>query len=102
VIEYIFLLFLYGSILSYIVLGFIFSFETLLALHKVESAKRWIRKFDSPKSFKRKLYIFYPFYYLGYFFLEVLPYHLGLDDEIKPLDFKEIYEFVYGKKEEGD
>jgi len=94
-VEYIVYLLLYGLILSYIVIGFIFSFETLLALNRVKSAKKWIRKFESPKTFKRKLYIFYPFYYLGYFFLEIVPYHIGLDDEIKPLDFKEIYKFIF-------
>ncbi len=98
-IEYILYLFLYGCVLSYLVLGFIFSFETLLALHEVESAKKWIRRFDSPKSFKIKLYIFYPFYYLGYLFLEIIPYYLGLDNDIKPLDFKKIYKFIYGKEE---
>jgi len=78
------------------VLGFIFSFEALLALNGVKSAKKWIRRWNTPKQFKRKLIIFLPFLHTGYFLLEIVPYYMGIDKDIKPFDLEKIYRFIYG------
>ncbi len=73
--------------------------ETLLALNGVEGAKKWIKKRNSPKKFKNKLVIFLPFLYLEYFLLEILPYHLKMDDEIKPFDMEKVYKFIYKEED---
>ena len=95
--EFFFYLFVYASILTYLVLGFIISFESMLALYEVKSALRWIREWHRPSTYKTMLIIFLPMLQLAYFFLEILPYYLGLHKELRPFDLDRIFYNVFPK-----
>ncbi len=96
--EFFFYLFVYASILTYLVLGFIIAFESLLAMYGVKSALRWIREWHSPSGYKTMLIIFLPMIQLGYLFLEVLPHILGFNGELKRFDLDRIYHKVFGEE----
>ncbi len=97
-LEFFFYLFVYGSILTYLVLGFIISFEAMLALYGVKSAVEWIREWHSPSGFKTMLIIFLPMLQLAYLFLELLPYFVGLNENIRPFDLDRIFHIVFPKE----
>ncbi len=95
--EFFFYLFVYGAILTYLVLGFIISFEAMLALYGVQSAVEWIREWHKPQTFKTMLIIFLPMLQLAYLFLELIPHHFGLNDHLRPFDLDRIYHIVFPK-----
>ncbi len=97
-LEFFFYLFVYAFILTYLVLGFIISFEAMLALYGVESAVEWIREWHKPATFKTMLIIFLPMLQLAYFFLEWLPHLVGLNKHIRPFDLDRIYHIVFPKE----
>jgi len=96
-LEFFFYLIVYASILTYLVLGFIISFESMLALYEVKSALRWIREWHRPSTYKTMLIIFLPMLQLAYFFLEILPYYLRLHKELRPFDLDRIFYNVFPK-----
>ncbi len=63
----------YAFVLTYLVLGFIISFEVSAAMNGGKFALRWIREHFSYEEFYWSVIIFYPMLKLGYFFLEYLP-----------------------------
>ncbi len=63
----------YALVLTYVVLGFIISFEVVAAMNGGEFARRWIRKHFSYEEFYWSVIIFYPMLKLGYLFLELIP-----------------------------
>ncbi len=63
----------YALILTYLVLGFIVSFEVSAAMNGGELALKWIRKHFSYEELYWSVIIFYPMLKLGYFLLEELP-----------------------------
>ncbi len=65
-------------ILTYIILGFIISFEALLCMSRSKFALEWVRKRYKLKGFMLSIYIFFPMLLLSYLFLEIIPYYLGL------------------------
>ena len=75
-----------GAILTYIVLGILFAFEGILAMSGSRFAIRWIRKQFSLKGFLFAVQICYPFFLVMYFFMELLPYYLKLDDDLTKFD----------------
>ena len=75
-----------GAILTYIVLGILFAFEGILAMGGSRFAIKWIRKQFSLKGFLFAVQICYPFFLVMYFFLELLPYYLKLDDDLTKFD----------------
>jgi len=79
--SYLFWLLFFGVCLTYIVWGVAFAFQALLLLNDVESAKRWVRRWYSLKSFRRELIAFYPMIKLFYYLLEYIP-DLVLKDKI--------------------
>ncbi|SMC08978.1 hypothetical protein [Nitratiruptor tergarcus] len=97
-LEFFFYLFVYSFILTYLVLGFIISFEAMLALYNVKSAIEWIREWHKPSTFKTMLIIFLPMLHLAYFFLELLPYLLGINKDIRPFDLDRIFNIVFPKE----
>ncbi len=97
-LEFFFYLFVYAAILTYLVLGFIISFEAMLSLYGVKSAIKWVRQWHKPSTFKTMLIIFLPMLQLAYFFLEWLPHRLGLNKEIYPFDLDKIYHTVFPKE----
>ena len=75
-----------ASILTYIVLGFLFAFEGILAMSGSKFAIRWIRKKFTLKGFLFASKFCYPFFVLVYFLMEKLPYHLKMDDKLTEFD----------------
>ena len=63
----------YAFVLTYLVLGFIVSFEVTAAMSGGKFAVKWIREHFSYKEFYWSVIIFYPMLRLAYFFLEYLP-----------------------------
>ena len=86
---------LFAAILTYIVWGFIISFESMLALNDTKSAIDWIKKHHKPKRFKIMLIIFLPMLHLGYIFLELIPYLLGINKKLKSFDLENIYRKIF-------
>ncbi|WP_345987491.1 hypothetical protein WCX18_10255 [Sulfurimonas sp. HSL1-2] len=66
----------FGTILTYLVWGFIVSFEVNLAMGGSKIAQKWIRAHHTYKQLYYEVKIFYPIIYTGYFFLELLPHLL--------------------------
>ena len=97
-LEFFFYLFVYASILTYLILGFIISFEAMLALYGVKSAIEWVREWHRPSTFKTMLIIFLPMLQLAYFFLEWLPHIFGYNDQIQPFDLDKIYYTIFPKE----
>jgi len=98
-LEFFFYLILYGSILTYLILGFIIAFESMLALHGIPTALRWIREWHTPSGYKRMLILFFPMLQLAYLFLERIPALFGLNKERRPFDPDRIWHEVFGKEE---
>ncbi|WP_187647821.1 hypothetical protein [Nitrosophilus labii] len=96
-LEYIYYLFIFGTILTYIVWGFIISFESILALNGTKSAIKWIKEHHKPKTFKYLLIIFLPMLHLGYIFFELIPFLMGMEEELKNFDLEQIYKNIYLK-----
>ena len=65
--------FFYAMLLTYLVWGFVVSFEVNLALSHSKAAIKWLKKHYSYKGLYAEVLIFYPMILLGYFFLEYLP-----------------------------
>lgn len=64
---------IYAIVLSYLVLGFIISFEVTAAMNGGKFALKWIRDHFSYEEFYWSVIIFYPMLRLAYFFLEYIP-----------------------------
>ncbi|MBN2721586.1 MAG: hypothetical protein JXQ77_02060 [Campylobacterales bacterium] len=59
--------------MTYLIWGFIFSFETLLVAHKVASAEEWFKARYTYESFYKEYVAFYPMLMFVYTVIEVLP-----------------------------
>jgi hypothetical protein len=75
-----------ASVLTYIVLGVLFAFEGVLAMGGSRPAIKWIRKKFTLKGFLFAVKLCYPFFLLMYFFMELMPYYLKMDDELTEFD----------------
>ncbi len=93
--EFIYYLIIFGAILTYIVWGFVISFESLLALNGTQSAIEWIKRHHKPETFKILLIIFLPMLHLGYLFFELIPYLTGINEEPKSFDLDRIYKNIF-------
>lgn len=85
----------YGTILTYLIWGFVIAFEVNLAMGGSKMAKEWVRKHHTYRQLYLEVKAFYPLIILGYFFLEILPGWLWKAPratfDIERL-FKELYE----------
>ena len=77
-------------ILSYIVLGILFAFEGILAMGGSRFAIKWIRRNFTLKGFLFATQFCYPFFLLMYFFMELLPYFLGLEKNLTPFNISKM------------
>ncbi len=87
---------LIAVLMTYIVWGFAFSIELLLAHNGVEGAIVWFKKHYNVKSFKVEFKIFYPMIIVMHIFLEIIP---GVIYREAILDFKpkELYQAMLGE-----
>jgi len=85
--------FTYGFILTYLCWGFVVAFEAVLVMAGSEFAKEWVRKRYTLKFFMLEIYIFFPMVFIGYIFLEFIPYMLGKNEKIAKFDISNaVYE----------
>jgi hypothetical protein len=68
-----FIYIVYAFVLTYLVLGFIISFEVVAAASGGKFAFEWLQKNFTYDGLYYAVIIFYPMIKLGYFFLEYLP-----------------------------
>ncbi len=87
--------FFYALILSYLIWGFIVSFEVNLALSNSKSAIKWIKKHYSYKSLYTEVLVFYPLIILGYFFLEVFPHYFDTSTEVTKFDLDNLFKQLF-------
>jgi len=87
---------LYGSVLTYLVWGFVVSFEVNLAMGGSAFAREWIINHHSYKQLYYEVKVFYPMIYVGYFFLEQLP-HLLFKTPKTPFDMEGLFEDLFGE-----
>lgn len=93
--EFLYYVFLYGAILTYLAWGFIIGFESILALNYSRFAINWIKNHHSPKTFQYMLIIFLPMLYLCYFLFDIIPFLLKIDNELIKFDLERIYNNIY-------
>ncbi len=81
---------------TYIIWGFVFSIELLLAHNGVKSAIAWFKKHYKVKSFQIEFKIFYPMLMVMHILLEIIP---GIIYREAILDFKpkELYKAMLGE-----
>lgn len=63
----------YAFFISYVIVGFIVSFETSAAMSGGKFAIKWIREHFSYTQYYYSVIFFYPMILFLYFFLEILP-----------------------------
>ena len=63
--------------MTYLLWGFVFSIELLLAYHGVESACLWFVQRYTARSFEMEYRIFYPLLWISYFLWDYLPRLFG-------------------------
>jgi hypothetical protein len=86
--------------MTYIIWGFTFSIEMLLAHNGVEGAIVWFKKHYTTKSFAVEYKVFYPMLLTMYIFLEVIPGIL-YKEAILYFNPKELYEAMYNELKKG-
>ncbi len=87
-------------ILTYLVIGFVIAFESILCMGGSEIAIEWVRKRYKLKGFMMSTYIFFPILLLVYLFLEVIPYYTGMTKMLVKFDISAMLYRVF--KDESD
>ena len=95
-IQFSFWYLLYGSVLTYIVWGFVVSFEVNLAMGGSRIASEWVKKHHTYKQLYYEVKVFYPMIYIGYFFLELLPFWLW-NAPLADFDMQRLFDELYGE-----
>ena len=92
---------LIAVVFTYLIWGFAFSIELLLAHNGVQSAIVWFKKHYNVTSFKVEFKIFYPMILLMHIFLEIIPAIIYKEAilEFKP---KELYKAMLGELENSN
>lgn len=96
-LEFSFWYLFFGSLLIYLVWGFIIAFEVNLAMGGSKFACRWIKKHHTYKQLYYEVKVFYPMIYVGYFFLELLP-HLLFKAPKADFDMQRLFDELYGER----
>jgi len=87
---------LIAILLTYIVWGFAFSIELLLAHNGVDSAIKWFKVHYKINSFKIEFKIFYPMIIVMHILLEIIP-SIIYKEPILDFNPKELYEAMLGE-----
>ncbi len=66
----------YAVGMTYLVWGFVVSFQIVLAMSGAKWALRWIKSRYRYKTLYIEVLVFYPMILLGYLFLELLPHYI--------------------------
>ena len=89
---------LIAIVATYIIWGFVFSIELLLAHNGVEGAIIWFKKHYKVNSFKVEFKIFYPMLIVMHILLEIIP-SIIYKEPILDFNPKELYEAMLGELE---
>ena len=73
-------------LLTYIVIGTVIAFESILCMSGSKFAIEWVRKRYKLKGFMMSTYIFFPMLLLAYLFLEFIPYFFGMTKKLVKFD----------------
>ncbi len=84
--------------MTYVIWGFVFSIELLLAHNGVEGAIVWFKKHYKVNSFKVEFKIFYPMIIVMHILLEIIP-SMIYKEPILDFNPKELYEAMLGELE---
>ncbi|RLA72605.1 MAG: hypothetical protein DRG24_02440 [Epsilonproteobacteria bacterium] len=84
-----------AAILTYLIWGFVVSFQVVLAMGGTKWALRWIKVRYSYKVFYAEVLIFYPMILLAYLFLEVIPYYLFGVKKLVSFDLDHLFERLF-------
>jgi hypothetical protein len=95
--EFSFWYLLYGSILTYLVWGFIVAFEVILGMSGSKVGLAWLKKRHSYKMLYKEVAVFYPMILIGYFFLEIIPHYIFKMDPLVKFDMDKLFQELYGK-----
>lgn len=87
---------LIAIVATYIIWGFVFSIELLLAHNGVEGAIIWFKKHYKVNSFKVEFKIFYPMLIVMHILLEIIP-SIIYKEPILDFNPKELYEAMLGE-----
>ena len=85
----------YAGGLTYLVWGFVLSFEVILAMGGTQWALRWIRSRYSYKVFYIEVMLFYPMILLAYLFLELIPHYLFHIKKLTRFDLESLFERLF-------
>lgn len=87
-------------ILTYLIIGFVIAFESILCMNGSEIAIKWVRKRYKLKGFMMSTYIFFPILLFTYLLLEVIPYCSGMTKILVKFDISTMLYRVF--KDESD
>ena len=87
-----------GSVLTYIVWGFVVSFEVLLGMSGSKVALEWIKKHHTYKMLYKEVLVFYTMIWIAYFFLEIIPHYFFKANPLVKFDLEYLFKVLYQKK----
>ncbi len=82
-------------ILTYLVIGFVVAFESILCMSGSKVAIEWVRGRYKIRGFMISTYIFFPMLLLAYLFLEVIPYYSGMTKTLVKFDIASMIHKVF-------
>lgn len=96
-IQFSFWYLFFAAILTYLVWGFVVSFQVVLGLSGSPWALKWIKRRYNYRSLYREVRIFYPMVLLGYLFLELIPHYL-FRTQLSSFDLDALFEKLFHEK----
>ncbi|WP_345993458.1 hypothetical protein [Sulfurimonas sp. HSL-1716] len=84
-----------GSILTYLVWGFIVAFEVVLGMGGSKIALSWIKKHHTYKLLYKEVAAFYPMILVVYLFLELIPHYIFKEEPLIKFDLDKLFEDLY-------
>ncbi len=86
-----------AAILTYLIWGFVVSFQVVLAMSGTKWALRWIKSRYKYKTLYVEVMIFYPMILLAYLFLELIPHYVFGVKKLVPFDLDHLFELLFQK-----
>ncbi|MDD2356790.1 MAG: hypothetical protein PHX13_02640 [Thiovulaceae bacterium] len=93
--EFSFWYLLLGSILTYLVWGFIVAFEVILGMSGSKVGIEWLKKRHTYKMLYKEVAVFYPMILVGYLFLELIPHYIFHMQPLVKFDLDKLFRELY-------
>jgi len=94
-IESLVLYLVLGIFLTYLCWGFVIAVEINLILSGSEFALKWMKEHYNYERLYKEVSIFYPIIYIGYIFLEVLPYYIFGAEKPQRFDLRKVFYLIF-------